>query len=373
MGQTHQYPGARRRRLLGNAQRRVMDVCAEATSTHELMAGLRAPLNDALGLAGLLLSATDPQTTTLGTGTVVEHLPEDMAGGWMHNEFFEDDFNKFTTLHRTGAAATTLHRATQGHPQLSPRHRALHRPHGLGPELRTTFSSDASCWGVANLVREAGDDDFDDEHLAWLEQLRPVVAAGIQRTTATSPPVDVDDGTPGVICLDPAGAILSMTRSAHGLLADLWLCPFGEDGESRLPGEAYMIATLARARTAGFASPPAVTRLRGRTGRWLTLRGDCTLTVDGEVTGIVLVVQTSRPKEILPLLTVAHGLTAREREVLVELTSGFTAREIASRLFISAHTVRGHIKSILAKTGTASRSELMSVLFQHAPGVSPAE
>lgn len=357
---------ARRRGHLDRAERRIREICADATSTHELVDGLRGPLNDGLGLSGLLLSSTDPETTTLGTASIVEHLPEAMSAPWMHNEFLEDDFNKFAELHRTRATATTLHRATQGRPQLSPRYRELHQPHGFGPELRTTFSRGTACWGVANLVREAGEEDFDDDALAWLEGLRPVVAAGLQRTMATVTHPDHEGHIPGVVSLDSTGAVVSMTIEARRMLADLWLCPFRSDGEYHLPGEAYMIATLARARANDRPqAPPPVTRLRGRSGRWLTIRSDCTLTADGELSGIVLVIELSRPAEILPLVVAAYGLTAREREVLAELSSGRTAGEVSARMFISEHTVRDHIKSILAKTGAASRGELMSLLFQH--------
>ena len=360
----HENSAFRRLRLLAGAERRVREVSADAASTAELINGLRAPFNDALGLSGMLLSATDPHTTTLGTATVVEHLPGAMSVPWMHNEFLEDDFNKFAELHRTRAPATTLHRATQGRPQLSPRHSLLHRPHGLGPELRTTFSLGDACWGVANLVREVHDEDFDEVTLDWLERLRPVIAAGIRRTTVTA--THPGAGVPGVVNLDLTGSVVSMTADAGRMLADLWLCPFVEEHDYRLPGEAYMIATLTRARAEGRRrTPPPVTRLHGRSGRWLTIRGDCTLTADGEPSGIALVIEPSRPAEILPLMISAYGLTAREREVLIELSAGPTTGEIATRLLISEHTVRDHIKAILAKTGTKSRGELMSLLFDH--------
>lgn len=359
----------RHRTHLAVAKRRIREACNDAVTTAELIDGLRAPLNDALGLSGLLLSATDPDTTALGTATVVEHLPEDIAMPWMQNEFLEDDFNKFTQLHETGTA-TTLHRATQERPQLSPRYRELHRPYGLGPELRATFSRGKACWGVANLVREAGERDFDDESIAWLERLAPMVATGIQRTTAFAMRPDVETDVPGVVMLGPDDSVVSMTAAAGRALADMWLCPFGEDDTFRLPGEAYMVATLARARAeGGSASLPAVTRLHGRSGRWLTLRGDCMLTADGELSGIVLIIGPSQPAEMLPLVAASYGLTGREREVLDELTTGRTSGEVATRLFISEHTVRDHVKSILSKTGTSSRGELMSLIFQR--GVNP--
>ena len=69
--------------------------------------------------------------------------------------------------------------------------------------------------------------------------------------------------------------------------------------------------------------------------------------------------------QILPLLMDAYGLTPREREVVGEMSAGKSTAETARALFISQHTVRDHIKAILTKTGTRSRGELMSVMFQH--------
>lgn len=358
--------GGRAQRHREGAARRVHEVCADAATTAELVDGLREPFNAALGLSGMLLSATDPDTTALGTATVVEHLPEEIATPWMQNEILVEDFNKFAALHRSGRGPVTLHRSSQGHPQLSPRFRELHQPHGLGAELRVVFSRDSACLGVANLVRGADDVDFSDAELDWVESVRPMVAAGLRRTAILAEAPTQERVATGVISLDMDGELVAMTGEAERFMADLWLCPFGEEDTFRLPGEAFMIATLARARSSGdLRTPPPATRLRGRSGRWLTMRGDCTFTPDGEATGIVLMIGPSLPTEILPMLVDAYGLTRREREVLDEMSTGQSTAEIARALFISEHTVRDHVKAILTKTGTSSRGELMSVMFQH--------
>ncbi|TMR07853.1 helix-turn-helix transcriptional regulator [Nonomuraea turkmeniaca] len=51
------------------------------------------------------------------------------------------------------------------------------------------------------------------------------------------------------------------------------------------------------------------------------------------------------------------GLTARELEVLREVASGRSNREIAEALFISVKTVSVHVSNILAKLGAATRGE----------------
>jgi DNA-binding NarL/FixJ family response regulator len=62
------------------------------------------------------------------------------------------------------------------------------------------------------------------------------------------------------------------------------------------------------------------------------------------------------PEEITNLLS------AREVEVLLLLDEHLGTDEIAQRLFISEHTVRSHVKSLLRKLGVSSRREALERL-----------
>jgi len=59
---------------------------------------------------------------------------------------------------------------------------------------------------------------------------------------------------------------------------------------------------------------------------------------------------------------VAQKLSAREVEVLLLLDEHLGTDEIAQRLFISEHTVRSHVKSLLKKLGVSSRREALERL-----------
>jgi DNA-binding NarL/FixJ family response regulator len=50
-------------------------------------------------------------------------------------------------------------------------------------------------------------------------------------------------------------------------------------------------------------------------------------------------------------------LSEREREVLSLIGNGATNREIAEKLFISEHTVKSHIRSILNKLNISNRQQ----------------
>jgi DNA-binding NarL/FixJ family response regulator len=60
--------------------------------------------------------------------------------------------------------------------------------------------------------------------------------------------------------------------------------------------------------------------------------------------------------------SVAQALSARELEVLLLLDRHLGTEEIAGRLFISEHTVRSHVKSLLGKLGVSSRREALEKL-----------
>ena len=61
----------------------------------------------------------------------------------------------------------------------------------------------------------------------------------------------------------------------------------------------------------------------------------------------------------------AHGLTARELEVLRLLAAGRRNREIAGTLVVSEHTVARHIQNIFTKLGVSSRTAAGAFAHEH--------
>ena len=57
-------------------------------------------------------------------------------------------------------------------------------------------------------------------------------------------------------------------------------------------------------------------------------------------------------------------LSAREREVLIEVAGGWSNPEIGERLYISAATAKAHVSSLLTKLGAHGRAQLVMIAYE---------
>jgi two-component system nitrate/nitrite response regulator NarL len=91
------------------------------------------------------------------------------------------------------------------------------------------------------------------------------------------------------------------------------------------------------------------------------VRGEAALS--GEIARRLLdQVRDGRPRVHSVPDEISNRLSARELEVLLLLDEHLATDEIAKRLFISEHTVRSHVKSLLRKLGVSSRREALETL-----------
>jgi DNA-binding CsgD family transcriptional regulator len=335
------------------AREAIVRLSGAGLQPHELLREVARRVRSVVPYAGAGWLLTDP-ATMLHTGAVTEDVPENLALALIHNELVTSDFGKFTEIARLPRPALRLTDATGGWPERSPRFRGLYAPAGYGHELRVAFRADGACWAECCLARLREDAAFTDAEVAFVAGLSEPVALGIRTAlravTCAEGPADGDE--PGMLVLDAAGAVESMTGAAARRLDEL-----PADG-LRIPAVVHEVA-----RRALSSAAPLRARVRARKGRWLLVHGGVLHGTAGGSARAGVILEAATAAELAPLIVALYGLTEREREVTTLLARGLTIDSIGRTLSISRHTVRDHVKAIFAKLRVNSRAELTAKLF----------
>ena len=343
------------------------------TTADELFQTVAAEVRKAIPYDGAMWFGVDPATMLAVAPALIEQLDDGYCDVFWHGEFHEHDANLFSDLARRPLPAASLRATTGDHPQRSARYRDFLRPQGYDDELRTVFRCSGSSWAIAALMREPGRRPFDEHDVALFGAISGIVAAAMRALATLVPPPTRLVQAPGLLLFDGDGVLVSVNTEAARWLADI----FGADQRTRLgrdaladPNASDLVASvpivplLARARAvaAGRDDGQARLRLRDRGGRWVVLHASV---LDGATTkgSVAVVVEPAKSAEIAPIIIEAYGLTVRERDVVQSIARGSSTPEIATELFLSAHTVRDYIKSVFDKVGVNSRAELIAKLF----------
>jgi len=299
----------------------------------------------------------DP-ATLIETGAHFENMPRADAHV-AQTAYLSDDYNTFVQLARGRRHSGVLSEETGGRLDRSPRYRELLRPQNFRGELRSTFVVDGACWGCFAFFREAPR-DFSADERDFAHQLSALLgrafrAAGMHdRATGAGLAL-----WPGLLLLNGRRAVESVNPPAQRWLEELGF--HGAPERDPLPFALLAVAERVRDRRSGDASA----RVRGKSGTWIQLHAS-SASGSGEPGRVAIIMQAATPPAIAPLISAAYGFTSRERELIELVLQGSGTAEIAARLFISPHTVQGHLKSIFAKAGVRSRRELVTRVFvQH--------
>ncbi len=191
-------------------------------------------------------------------------------------------------------------------------------------------------------IRARGETDVTGLRIATgpdgLWHLADAVAAGRQGDAERAGRAVVAADTCFALCPAFAGYVhLGHRIAAEAAIADGW----GEPGR-------WLAEATAWARPRGLAGlERACVALSRRAGVRQRRRGRG----DAEV-----------PEELARL-----GITSREVDVLRLVATGCTNNQIAERLYLSLRTVKGHVESLLAKTGTTNRTQLAALVVPSPP------
>jgi len=225
----------------------------------------------------------------------------------------------------------------------------------MAGELRVSFVSGGRRYGSACLLRAEGAPAFTSADERLVEGLAGDVAEGLRTALAAARAGAAGGCGAGVLVVDDRAAVLSATDDATA-----WLEELGGDAGGTLPAVVHAVVAAARRRAAGQHGPPARARLASPSGTWLTVSASA---LSGDERAWAVVLEPSRPGDVLALMAEANDLTAREQEVLGMLVRGAPDKLVAARLAVSPHTAREHTGRILRKFGVRTRGELQANLF----------
>jgi DNA-binding CsgD family transcriptional regulator len=338
-------PGHALASRLGAATRSCRDVEALAAA---VCASVAAAVPYAFGC----LATTDPATGLISWAYKTHPLEigdEEFAAA----EYGAADINQFAEIARRPEPVAVLSIDTGGRASSCRRFREFLAPRfGFTDELRVAFRAQGLTWAVLALYRGEGQAPFSAQDARALAAVHELVARIVRRVLfAPRAPEVLPAHGPAVLIVDADDRVREMTAAARHRIHELG----GWENDS-LPTS--MLALAVRART---APDPASTRVRTRSGLWLTLRAT---TLDGPAArrDVVITVDPTPGVDMSRLTLAARGLTAREQDVANLVLQGASTRAIAAALYLSPHTVQDHLKGIFSKLGVNSRRDMIAQL-----------
>jgi DNA-binding CsgD family transcriptional regulator len=183
-------------------------------------------------------------------------------------------------------------------------------------------------------------------------------------------------GTTGVILFTSTGQLLFMNTEAQAFTRQLQPLSTRENGACLIPEQIHTVVRDLIDRLMHFDHPKdcesiQVERLCFANDQRLLLRGFC---IPDEPLAwnsrfLVIIEQLNQQKVECPDANMQqrYHLTEREQMVIIYLMLGFTNKEIANRINLSEYTVKEHLKRIMQKTQTTTRTGLLARMIFPTP------
>ncbi|MBV9094962.1 MAG: helix-turn-helix transcriptional regulator [Streptosporangiaceae bacterium] len=303
----------------------------------------------------------DPDTL-IPSRVVVSNLPPwgaNLPQRWVLDQSV-GEINSRVTLARGPRHVGVLSAATEGDLARCRRWREMGQAAGMGDELRAAIVDESGCWGSFELFRAAGDPPFDTGDAELMRHAGRILARPLRqgRLGGTEEHTVHPDQT-GVVLIGDDLRLQGVTPAARAWSALLGARQKPERTPLPLPVYGVVGRLLAAEASEDPERPPRV-RVRASDGRWALIEA---ARLDGTANTIAVSIRAASTDEILALACRAYGLTARERELVALVLEGLDTSELATRMFISAYTVKDHLKSVFSKLGVHSRRQLVTGLF----------
>lgn len=320
-------------------------------------------LRNAVPFDAACCTTVDPRTL-LSTGAVTENSVEKIHHLLFENEYLYDDFNKYANLAKAEDPTATLSGATHGQLKQSSRYRNILRPAGFRDEMRAALVYEGLCWGYLTLFRNRNQPVFQEAERTFVSSLVPSISYVLRKRSLELPTKESEwmQKEPGILVLSDRLASISSDAAA-----DCWLSllrKWEQIDSITLPRPVRAVCSHAKSEKAPYPEQASMSKVCLRTpdGQFLVIRAS-RLSGASDSKLLAVCFESAKPLDMLPFMTEAYGLSLREKQILDEVLKGFSTKEIALSLHISAYTVQDHMKSIFMKTGVTSRRELIWNLF----------
>jgi DNA-binding CsgD family transcriptional regulator len=257
----------------------------------------------------------------------------------------------------------TLSAASDGDLARSRRWRECSQPAGMGDELRAAAVDEHGCWASFEALRASDGPPFEPHDTDLMRDAARLLARRLRKASVSATDGGgVEPGETGVLLIDEELQPRGFTQAAREWFALLKARDKSEP--TSLPVHVYAAVGRLLAAEAGD-DPQRAARVRVRTSgaRWAIVEA---ARMEGVEEAIVVSVHAAGVEDVLDLVARAHGLTARERELVALVLEGLDTHEISGRMFISRYTVQDHLKAVFAKLGVRSRREVVTGMFGHA-------
>jgi DNA-binding CsgD family transcriptional regulator len=356
-------------RQAGTVRKDIVRLAHAGLDSAALRSAIAARLRRVVPAEAYGFATVDPATMLL-TGSIRENVPDATVALLAANEYGQDDYIKFSELARRAVPVGRLSAATLGNLARSRRYRDIFVPQGWRDELRAVFTTADASWGFICLHRERSSPNFTATEARFLASLTCHVAAGLRKALliGAAPDSTAEPG-PGIVEVTDQLELIKINQAAR-----YWLIDAG-GAEQLVPGllphAVHAVVAQLRALEADpLAAPAPRLRVRGRSGRWLTIHAS-RLHGPGNSGTIAVIIEPAPPADVAALIGQGHGLSRRETQVAALTARGLSTAEMAQPLHISANTVQDHLKSIFGKTGARNRRELVSHIFmdEYAPRI----
>ena len=177
---------------------------------------------------------------------------------------------------------------------------------------------------------------------------------------------------PGVMLFAGTGDVLFMNAEAEVLSRQIIGARFGAGAQEVLPTEILDLCVALRnlledGEKEDSEGQHELRRVTGDLHAPVLLRGFplAPHSPNDDACMLILMEKIGRERRVVPDQAKDHfRLTDREVEIVKYISEGWTNKEIARHLDISEHTVKEHVRHLLKKTKSTTRTGILAQIFQ---------